>query len=172
MQRSGGGWWLLAMALGAAGCSSNSGNDSDALLHDDFLVSIDRSVDDMTAAAQDAAMTDSGLKPSNHDEFYLAIRRSNLADKWFWSVYQKQTSFDGPSPNTLGTKVVRFQIQNDKLYVFDADVRRAKADVALLNAGRVRTAARDDWRAALALAERAEQQRELERLRRLTTDAR
>lgn len=55
---------------------------------------------------------------------------------------------------------------------FDAEVRRAKADVALLNAGRVRQAARDDWRAALALAERAEQQRELERLRRLTTDAR
>jgi|GEM_PF-3530965 len=117
------------MALGAAGCSADSGNDSDALLHDDFLVPIDRSVDDMTVAAQDAAMTDSGLKPSNHDEFYLALRRSNLADKWFWSVYQKQTSFNGPSPNTLGTKVVRFQIQNDKLYVFDADVRRATSDV-------------------------------------------
>jgi hypothetical protein len=53
---------------------------------------------------------------------------------------------------------------------FDDDVRRAKADVALLNAGRVRQAAREDWRAALALADRAEQQRELERLRRLTTD--
>jgi hypothetical protein len=55
---------------------------------------------------------------------------------------------------------------------FDDEVRKAKADVALLNAGRVRTAAREDWRAALALAERAEQDRELERLRRLTTDAR
>jgi hypothetical protein len=55
---------------------------------------------------------------------------------------------------------------------FDADVRRAKADVALLNAGRVRAAAREDWRAALALAERAAQDRELERLRGLTTDAR
>jgi hypothetical protein len=55
---------------------------------------------------------------------------------------------------------------------FDSDVRRAKAEIALLNAGRVRQAARDDWRAALALAERAEQERALERLRRLTTDAR
>lgn len=54
---------------------------------------------------------------------------------------------------------------------FDIDVRRAKADVALLNAGRVRQAARDDWRAALALVERAAQDRELERLQRLTTDA-
>jgi hypothetical protein len=36
----------------------------------------------------------------------------------------------------------------------------------------LRRAARDDWRAALTLADRAEQQRELERLRRLTTDAR
>ena len=55
---------------------------------------------------------------------------------------------------------------------FDLEVRKAKADVALLNAGRVRQAARDDWRAALALATRGEQDRELERLRALTTDAR
>lgn len=55
---------------------------------------------------------------------------------------------------------------------FAGDVRKAKADVALLNAGRVRQAARDDWRAALALATRGEQDRELERLRALTTDGR
>jgi len=36
----------------------------------------------------------------------------------------------------------------------------------------VRQAARTNWRAALELADRAEQQRELERLRELTTDAR
>lgn len=70
----------------------------------------------------------------------------------------------GISPETL----TRWLRRED----FSAAVRRVKAEIAVLNAGRVRQAARDDWRAALALAERAEQQRELERLRSLTTDAR
>jgi hypothetical protein len=55
---------------------------------------------------------------------------------------------------------------------FDAEVRRVQAEVALLDAGRVRQAAREDWRASLMLARQASQERELERLRRLTTDAR
>ena len=54
---------------------------------------------------------------------------------------------------------------------FDAQVRQTKADVALLDAGRVRQASRDDWRASLALAQLAAGERELERLRELTTDA-
>ena len=51
----------------------------------------------------------------------------------------------------------------------DDDVPRQR-DVSLSTV--LRQAARDDWRAALALADRAEQQRELARLRELTTDAR
>jgi hypothetical protein len=50
----------------------------------------------------------------------------------------------------------------------DDDIPPEPRDVSL--SGVLRSAAREDWRAALALAERAEQQRELERLRRLTTD--
>lgn len=52
----------------------------------------------------------------------------------------------------------------------DDDDETPPRDVSLSSV--LRSAAREDWRAALALAERAEQQRELERLRRLTTDAR
>jgi hypothetical protein len=51
----------------------------------------------------------------------------------------------------------------------DDETPEPPRDVSL--SGVLRQAAREDWRAALALAERAEQQRELERLRRLTTDA-
>ena len=54
---------------------------------------------------------------------------------------------------------------------FDAQVRQTKADVALLDAGRVRQASREDWRASLVLAQLAAGERELERLRELTTDA-
>jgi hypothetical protein len=54
---------------------------------------------------------------------------------------------------------------------FDDAVRRVQAEVALLDAGRVRQAAREDWRASLTLARQASQERELDRLRHLTTDA-
>ena len=55
---------------------------------------------------------------------------------------------------------------------FRERVRRTKAERALADATRVRTAARDDWRASLALMQLDAAERELQRLRDLTTDAR
>jgi hypothetical protein len=55
---------------------------------------------------------------------------------------------------------------------FDADVTKAKAEIALLHAGRVHQAARTDWRASLLLSQIMAADRELARLRELTTDAR
>ena len=49
-------------------------------------------------------------------------------------------------------------------------IRRTKAERALVDAGRVRQAAREDWRASLALAQLAAGARDLARLRDLTTD--
>jgi len=131
MRSIGGGSWFAAIALGAiTGCAADSGSElDDSLLHDDLIVPIARQLDEATVAKHTAVMTANKLRRSNHDEFYLAFRRSNLEDKWFWEVFQKQTSLFGPMPNTLGTKVVRFKVQNDKLYVFDADDRRATSDV-------------------------------------------
>jgi hypothetical protein len=134
MQRLGCGCWFAALVLGAyAGCGSDSPTEppaSDVLTHDDLMVPIARTLDDATAAAHDDAVRSNGLRANpSRDEFYLAFRRSALEELWFWSVYQKQTTLYGPSPNTLGTRVVRFRVQNDKLYVFDADSRRATSDV-------------------------------------------
>jgi hypothetical protein len=104
-----------ALALGTvAGCGSDpdpvAPPASEILAHDDLLVSIPREIDE-------------------DNDFYLAVRKSALDDRWFWSVYLKDLQPFGPLPITLGTKVVRFREQNDKLYVFDADDRRATSDV-------------------------------------------
>jgi hypothetical protein len=53
---------------------------------------------------------------------------------------------------------------------FDVEVRRIKAEQALVDAGRVRREAQTNWRAAMVLARVAASERELIELRTLTTD--
>jgi len=128
----------VAMALlvtGYVGCASEAGPlaqpASDVLLHDDVLVAIPRELD-AAALAQRAVSTEAGVlrADAHHDEFYLAVRRGALADRWFWSTYLRNMSpFAQFAPASLGTRVIRFREQNDKLFVFDADNRRATSDV-------------------------------------------
>src|SRR5262249_49981253 len=68
-----------------------------------------------------------GVNPISGDgtsDFYLAINKRNLSDRWFLSGYVKQY-YPGDGVNadsavqTLGTRVVSFQIQNGKLFMFD-----------------------------------------------------
>ncbi len=55
--------------------------------------------------------------------FYLAIKKDQLAQRWFLSAYLSQL-FPGAvsqgAAESLGTRVVSFKEQNGKLYVFDA----------------------------------------------------
>lgn len=103
----------------------------DVLAHDDLLVAIPRTVDgaELQERTNQLQRVAPYLAPQGSRDFYLAIRKSALSERWFWSVYLKELQPFGPSPGTLGTKVVRFRVQNDKLYVFDADDRRATSDV-------------------------------------------
>lgn len=103
----------------------------DVLTRDDLLVAIPRKVDadEAQARADQLQRIAPYLAPQGSRDFYLAIRKSALHERWFWSVYLKELHPFGPSPGTLGTKVVRFRVQNDKLYVFDADDRRATSDI-------------------------------------------
>ncbi|NTX67228.1 zinc-dependent metalloprotease [Myxococcus sp. CA051A] len=55
--------------------------------------------------------------------FYLAIRRSELSQRWFMSGFLRQLHPGGAdygAAQQVGTRVVRFQEQNGKLFVFDA----------------------------------------------------
>ncbi len=146
MQKLGRGRWLLSAVLAAGslvGCASDGEQDlpeqSDVLSKGDVLVAIPREVSSVEIVQRTAEvqrlgigtnpLTKAQLRPGPPTDFYLAIRKSALEQKWFWSVYLKDLQPGGPSPGTLGTRVVRFRIQNDKLYVFDADDRKATSDV-------------------------------------------
>jgi hypothetical protein len=136
MQRFSEKCWLWAiLALGAfVGCASEPDDPgSDILMRDDLLVAIPRELDDEAAARKQAAQarfrTAGKARSGAGRSFYLAVHRSALEQRWFWSVYLKELQPLGPSPATLGTKVIRFREQNGKLYVFDADDRRATSEV-------------------------------------------
>lgn len=74
------------------------------------------------ARTSEALTADGGPTGSvGQENFYLAINKSQLAERWFLSAYLTQWH---PAENTpvhsLGTRVVTFKVQNDKLFVFDA----------------------------------------------------
>ena len=128
--------WLLSAVTILAGCGDDvdpiAPTASDVLTYDDLLVPIPRNVDATEVVERAASMSRAGVRnlpPQGSRDFYLAIRKSALQERWFWSVYLKELHPFGPSPGTMGTRVVRFRVQNDKLYVFDADDRRATSDI-------------------------------------------
>ncbi|MCP3142019.1 zinc-dependent metalloprotease [Pyxidicoccus xibeiensis] len=73
-----------------------------------------------------------GAVSNTGESFYLAIRKSELGQRWFMSAYLKQL-FPGAviygAANSLGTRVVSFKVQNGKLFVFDADDRKTTSDI-------------------------------------------
>jgi Met-zincin len=127
-------WCGFAM-LQAAGCHDEPVDET--LLAGDPVVAIARTVDAAAQQERSAVLRRyrlgrrdrSDLGEEDRQDFYLAVRRSMLKEPWFLSYYLKELSPFGPNPSTLGTRVVRFREQNGKLYVFDADRRRATSDV-------------------------------------------
>ena len=77
---------------------------------------------DFISVAKDAAVPSTGTG-SGSDEFYLAIRKDALGQRYFMSAYLTQL-FPGAvsygAARSLGTRVVTFRLQNGKLFVFDA----------------------------------------------------
>ncbi|NJM91242.1 MAG: hypothetical protein HC863_03070 [Myxococcales bacterium] len=126
------GLWLTLVAtlVGAgAGCATGESPD-ESLLTGDVLVPVPKDVDAAAVASRSAVLKQRGVnRSSSNEDFYLAVRRSSLEQTWFLSAYIKELQPYGPNPGTLGTKVVRFREQNGKLFVFDADNRRATSDV-------------------------------------------
>lgn len=126
--------WLAAATTltgAVAGCATGDVAD-EALLAGDVVVPVPKDVSASTLSARRSSLEQRGATArgqARNDDFYLAIRRSSLEQTWFFSVYLKELSPFGPNPGTLGTKVVRFREQNGKLFMFDADNRRATSDV-------------------------------------------
>lgn len=68
---------------------------------------------------------------NRNDTFYIAIHKNELGQKWFMSAYLTQLfPRTTPAAFSLGTRVVTFQAQNGKLFVFDVDERKKTSDSA------------------------------------------
>jgi Met-zincin len=83
----------------------------------------------MLSQAQSTTAAADAFDPEG--SFYLAVHRRELGKRWFASAYLKQF-FPGAvlagAAVSLGTRVVSFKIQNDKLFVFDVDDRKQTSD--------------------------------------------
>ncbi len=86
------------------------------------------------AAARRAEMRAArALPPADTEEdFYVAVKRSQLKSRWFLSAYLEQY-FPGSvtfgAARSLGTRVITFRVQNGKLFVFDAGEGKSSSDV-------------------------------------------
>lgn len=101
----------LSLAVALAACSKGP-------LNGDTFVAYYRTDADLTS--QQALVT-----AANGDgkTFYLAIKADQLSKRWFMSAYLGQV-YPGAvaegAATSLGTRVVSFQVQNGKLFMFDA----------------------------------------------------
>jgi hypothetical protein len=130
---------LPLAAFAAVGCTSPAPAGtppSDVLTRGDTFVAIPRTLDDATAAkvATPSAGTpgiESVPTTDGPQYFYVAMKKSELGQRWFLSAFMKQFFPDAVysgAASSLGTRVVSFRVQNDKLYVFDASDIHASSD--------------------------------------------
>lgn len=125
----------LAALAGGCGTSSVSVDDRIAQLQlDGAFVAVPRAVTAAKTQALDSAVSNNTLPKGVIDAnntFYLAIHKNQLGKKWFMSAYLNQLfPRVAPGQQTLGTRVVSFKVQNDKLFVFDVDDRKKTSDSA------------------------------------------
>lgn len=132
---------LLAPLSMVAACGDDDSPPADVdgpdLTSGADFVAIPRTISRTEAAARQRKLTEAGapadrLRSAPGQSFYLAIRKNVLGERWFLSAFLEQY-FPGQvsfgAATSLGTKVVSFKIQNDKLFVFDADDRHASSSV-------------------------------------------
>jgi hypothetical protein len=65
------------------------------------------------------------------ESFYLAINRNDLDERFFFTAFSKvdePQGVEGLAAATLGTRVVTFRVQNNKLFMFDVQDNRATSD--------------------------------------------
>jgi hypothetical protein len=116
---------LLSFAAFVVGCSSSE----DAPLPEDLLeaqspfVAVPRQDAPDVASVGQALGNPTAFVPGGTHGFYVAVRKDTLKERWFLSAYGKNISTGlykyNISDFTLGTRVVSFEEQNGKLFVFD-----------------------------------------------------
>jgi hypothetical protein len=103
-----------------------------SLTRGEAFVSISRNLDQTAAVAVRQALTAQGRAgEAARQSFYLAISKQAFQERWFLSAYLRnfEANRTGIRANSLGTRVITLEMQNDKVFLFDA---RRRADTSLL----------------------------------------
>jgi Met-zincin len=111
----------LALPLGACSEAETPPVDPSTTLEGPF-VPIYRERSPESIEERRAALSTAGLAADASSDFYLAIKKSELQEKWFLSAFLSQVAPNGVASGaaqSLGTRVVSFKVQNGKLFVFD-----------------------------------------------------
>lgn len=140
MKRSG----FLVLALGgmaaaalAAGCArtETANIPSDALISNESFVAIARPDSPASGSVRTAASGSViGVSGSGSNDFYIAVSKRELGQRWFLSGYLRQYYPGDGVPadlavRSLGARVVSFAVQNGKLFVFDVADGHQTSDV-------------------------------------------
>lgn len=117
------------LAAGAAALLAACATATQADLPDDLLESGEAFVQIRKPEAEETVTTvhslggQPGQLTDGSDDFYVAVRRDLLDQRWFLSAYMKQYHLGDAgvaAASSLGTRVVSFREQNGKLFVFDS----------------------------------------------------
>ena len=112
---------LVALALVAAACNKGPLNG------DAFVAYYRTDASDLTSKNSTLVTAASGDGKS----FYVAVKADQLSQRWFMSAYLSQIypgAVSGGAASSMGTRVVSFQIQNGKLFMFDASNTKSTSD--------------------------------------------
>lgn len=115
---------FAALALFVGACQANN----DSLKNGRPFVAVNQA---QTAGGATDAATSTITGVEDASSFYLAIKKTELGEKYFLSAYLKQL-FPGAvsygAARSLGQRVVSFKEQNGKIFVFDTDDRKNTSD--------------------------------------------
>jgi hypothetical protein len=125
---------LGALAMLSAGCSEDA-KEADgpaplALEGDIVAVPRELTPDTVHQLREGLGSAASALQAHTPETFYLALKKSELGQRWFMSAYLKQNypeDLAGAGGSSLGIRVVSFQQQNGKLFAFDVDDTKVRS---------------------------------------------
>jgi Met-zincin len=123
---------LLSAVAGGCAQTEETRIPADALLTGESFVEIPKPGDSDTGLVRQAASSGPVLNPSKGNDFYLAIKKTELDKRWFLSAFLKQFFPDNVNQGAaraLGTRVVSFKVQNGKLFVFDSSDQYHQSEV-------------------------------------------
>jgi Met-zincin len=131
-------WGLLLISLSSAFLTVSCSEDDPPAVPSPLdsgadFVAIPRHLSSSEIEKRNTARAARALPPTTEDDdFYIAVKRSHLNQRWFLSAYLEQY-FPGAvttgAAHSLGTRVISFREQNGKLFVFDAGDGLSTSDV-------------------------------------------